>query len=118
MAVQTEGNYVGDVVKWETENRYCREEWTVGLEETLKVGTVCKTSGSTKVAIGAGEGGDADSICLQAISTVGSIVAKATFLVRGPANINSDKLDVPSAAKTAALAELADLGIIDRPGVH
>lgn len=125
MANLTERNYVGDVVKYEAENRYSRDVITVASGQgVLKLGTVLAAlTASGKFVVAAATGADgsqtAKAVLLEDIDataadvkTVGlgrhATVSRAG-LIYG-ATIND------ATKRAAAEAQLAAVGILVREG--
>lgn len=110
----TEDVRVGDVVKYEIPQGYCRKKLTIKQDavatEKLIVGELLE-DGTGEVVVATG--GNCDAILLEEVALADLIAGDTTrvCLVRGPAIINSDMVNVASAQKTTALVALLALGI-------
>lgn len=112
MAVYTEGNYVGDVVKFESPYGYSRE--TITIESgagIVKLGTLLgiKTA-TTKYWPATQAGADGRQIPTAIIlETVDATSAdqKAVVLTRGPADVNSNKVIFDASFTTQAQKDAA-----------
>jgi phosphoheptose isomerase len=112
MAV-SEGTVIGDVVKFEEDQMYSRKTCSVGTSQTLVIGTICETSGGNKIIVGTAA--NADSICLEAVVTTGS-VGEALFLVRH-AQVVDTNLDYNGETAATVNAALEALGIVVQDGL-
>jgi hypothetical protein len=107
---------IGDVVKNEYDYRYCRERVTllkVAEQVTdLVVGELLEPSSSKFVVVATGA--SCSAILLEDVEAADLAAADvvALALVRGPAIIDSDRINVTSGQKTTALAALKALHII------
>ncbi len=114
MSTQTKALVPGDVILWEEDAQYSREEKVVKTAATLAVGDICgDDSGMTGLLADAGPpvDGDAEAICLEAIVNAAA-GAKVGFLVRH-AKVNASNLNYGTATSEAdADAALLALGII------
>lgn len=121
MAVQTESNRLGDILFWEEDARYAREDVTVASGQNLTIGTVIgKVTATGKVAKINFTANDGSETAYGIIgdnydATSGDV--KGWAIVRD-AIINDDQLVWPSDAtseqKAMALATLAGKGVITR----
>lgn len=124
MAVKTEGNRLGDLVKFELEPNYNREVVTVlagaGAERALKLGQVLgKVTASGKVKeidFAAVDGSEAAyGVLLYDTTAPNGADAEGTALVDGPAVIAKSALIWPATAtenqKNTALGQLKTRGI-------
>ena len=96
MSVKNEPNYLGDVLKWEQENLYSRDEVTVLSGQNLAVGTVVgkERIGTITGAAAAGNTGDGTMGAVTAgngiqagvyqVPIIETIVALGTFQVEDP----------------------------------
>ena len=128
MSIFTEQKRVGDWLKGEPDGivDYCREKVTILAGESLVTGTVLgKITSSGKYVgydVAATDGSQNAAAILYTDRIDGSTSADqiATAIVRGPCVISDAGLswaaDVVSGDKTAALAALKALGIINRGG--
>lgn len=122
MATYTESNKVSDIVRWEQDKAYSREEVTIASGQNLAIGTVLgkvTSSGEyTQINFSATDGSeDAAGILLGDVDA-SSGAAQGVALVRDSIVITTD-LVWPSGAteaqKNQALAQLKELGIVTRP---
>lgn len=119
----TEGNNLGDLLKYEVSNLYSRDQITVAKGQNLKLGTVVAldkdsmvkiinptATDGTQTAIGVitsdvnSKEGDTKAIIITRISLL------ADHAVVWPANITEEQ-------KAAAIKQLEERGIIVRKGV-
>jgi hypothetical protein len=127
--VISESNYLGDVLKFEVDNLYCREEVTVlagaGATRELLVGTVLgKITASGKVKaidFAAADGSEAAfGVLLYDVTAPDGADAVGVALVDGPAVVASNGLIWPAGAtanqKATAIAQLKAAGIKVREG--
>ena len=123
MALKTEGNYVGDWLKFEAENLYSREEVTIVSGQVLKTGHVVgKITASGKYAEynnGAATGVEvAAGVLLFDVDATGA--DKKGVIINRLAVVSDAgltwKSDQDAAAKTAGLADLKALGVLTRTG--
>lgn len=127
MAVLSEGNYIGDVLKHEYTAwpHFCRDAVTVITGQNLAVGTVVgiiTASGKATILAPAASDGSqtAAGVIIEAVNATAADV-KHYFLARGPAILNSNKVVWPGGIsdpqKATATAQLKALGIILRAEV-
>lgn len=123
MPVLQEPNRLGDWLKYEEENLYSRDQVTVAAGQNLKTGTVVgKITASGKVtqlAPGATDGSENAAGVLLLDVDASSADAPGVIIARHA--VCSDKALVWPAGitgpqKTAALAQLKQLGILIREG--
>jgi len=129
VAVTTQPNYLGDVLKYEADNRYCREIVTVlggvGTERELKLGTVLgkiTVSGKVKAVDFAAEDGSetAMGVLVTDVTAPVGVDVEAVAVLNGPALVSDQGLVWPAGAtseqKAAAVAQLRTAGIKVRQG--
>lgn len=128
MALQSEGNYTGDWLKWEEENLYSREEVTIlagsGSARVLTSGMVLgKVTASGKYVqfndTAADGSQTAAGVLIYDTTAPASVDVKAAIIAR-QAIVSKAGLTWPGTAdageQAAALVTLAGLGIINREG--
>ena len=121
MAVDTKSISVGDIVYWEEDNNYSRDDITVASGQTLSLGAVIgKVTASGEYAEhnpGASDGTENAAGIILADCDASSAAADSVALVR-EAIIGADNLVWRTGAtdqqKADALADLKALGIIAR----
>ncbi len=121
MATEVMGPTVGDVIYWEEENRYSRDEITVASGQNLTLGAVLgkltATGEYAEFDPVAGDGSEIASAILIADCDASSASALSVAIVR-EAIIAPDKLvwktGLGDAEKQAALDNLKSLGIVPR----
>ncbi|TPE47233.1 head decoration protein [Amaricoccus solimangrovi] len=120
MATLTEGNYLGDLIRYEADNRYSREEITVASGADLTVGAVLGiVTASGKYALsapGASDGSETPVAVLVTTAAAASADARAVALVR-EAKLNRSALIFHSSIDTvgernAAVTALRAVGIV------
>ena len=120
MTVKTESNTLGDGIKWEESNDYSRQKVTVLFGQSLALlEVVGKVTASGKVVAlnpAALDGSEAAAgIMIGAVDA--SLADKPGVIIVREAMIASDNLvwpaDITAGEKTAAIAELEALGIVD-----
>lgn len=104
-SAETEGTYWGDIIRWMADALWSIDTWVVGTGQTLVRGSICETSGSTKIILDTA--GNADSICLKAV-TAAAAGTTAPFLVRG-AVVDKNKLNYNSKTESTVDAALKAL---------
>ena len=122
MTVYTEGNYTGDLLKYELNPLYTRETVTLVSGQKLTVGAVLgriTASGEyTILAPGASDGSQTVAGVLLIDCDASSADAKAVIIKRGPAVVAADYLVWPAGIsapnKAAAIAAVTALGIVQR----
>ena len=122
MTVYTEGNYTGDLLKYELNPLYTRETVTLVSGQNLTVGAVLgqiTTGGKyTILAPGASDGSQTVAGVLLFDCNASSADTKAVILKRGPAVVSADYLVWPAGIsapnKATAIAALTALGIVQR----
>lgn len=125
MALQTQGNMIGDWLKWEEDNLYSREVVTLlaGAGDLVSGTVLGKITGSGKYVQfddTAGDGSEAAAaVLLLDTDASGSSDVEATVILR-EAIVSADGLTWPTTADTAetaaAVAQLEALGIQVREG--
>lgn len=120
MASQNEIAVVSDVLKWETDSRFCRETITTKIDagetEDWAVGQVLQVdTGEYKKCIA---GSSAAAILLEKIpfATIVAGTSSAVVLLRGPAIVDKAGLVVLSAQEVTAIVALEALEILTRTG--
>jgi hypothetical protein len=129
VSVTIQPNYLGDVLKYEADNRYCREIVTVlggvGTDRELKLGTVLgkiTASGKVKaVDFAANDGSEtAMGVLVTDVTAPAGTDVSAVAVVDGPALVSDKGLVWPAGAtgeqKAAAIAQLKTAGIKVRQG--
>lgn len=120
MTTLTEGNYQGDLIRYEADNRYSREEITVASGADLKIGSVLgKITASGKYVIslpGASDGSQTPAAVLVTFAAAATADAKAVALVR-EAKLNRSALIFgstinDSTKRNTAVAALKTVGIV------
>jgi hypothetical protein len=123
MAAIQEPNRLGDWLKFEEDNLYSRDQVTVASGQNLKTGTVVgiiTASGKvTQLAPSANDGSQNAAGVLVADVDASAADAPAVIIARHA--VCSDKAlvwpsGITSAQKTAAIAQLKQLGILVREG--
>ncbi len=123
MPVQTEGNYLGDWLKFEAANLYSRDEAVVASGQNLGTGTVVgvvtATGEVTQLAPAAADGSQnaagvlAFPVDASAADAPGVIIARHA-ICSAKGLVWPDGITAPQ--KTAAIAQLKALGILVREG--
>ncbi len=114
----TEPTRIGDVVKMETDWHFGRQKHTIEQDgaatEALVVGELLENSGGKEVVVATGS--SCNAILLEPVSLADLIAGdtERVCLVRGPAVIDSDQVNVASAQKATALVALLALNIVSR----
>ncbi len=120
MATLTEGNYLGDLIRYEADNRYSREEITIASGADLKKGAVLgKITASGKYVLsapGVSDGSQTPAAVLITDALAASADVKAVALVR-EAKLNRSALiyhaTINDATKRGtAVAALKAVGIV------
>lgn len=136
MGSQAEGLYPSDIVKYETDQRFCRE--VISLDATdiaaataLAAGDILEPGSDSALKKLLAAAANADSILLGIYGPATTPLAElqysytmpdpavdlaALVLVRGPAIVDHANLDYQSQAEAASNAGLEDEGIIVRTG--
>ena len=123
MTAYTEGDNIGDVLKWEEDSRYSREIVPLGGTDTVTIGSVLGRVTATGVY---GSLDAASTIGLQTAAAISlenkTTTAAATVLVaRRACVVDADALNWPSGFtsvdKVAPSKVLNDAGIVIRDGV-
>lgn len=107
----TEPVHIGDLLKYETPMRFCREKKTLHASvQSIEVGSPLDATGKL---LGGADVANVKALALEAIEATGSEEIMA--LVRGPAIIDKDRLHLESGVTWAALEPyLEKLGILGR----
>ncbi len=123
MPVQTEGNYLGDWLKFEADNLYSRDEVTVVSGQNLKTGTVVgiiTASGKVTQLAPAAADGSQNAAGALLLDVDASAADKAGVVLARHAICSDKGLVWPGGItgpqKTAAIAQLKALGILVREG--
>lgn len=104
--VKTQGNRMGDLIKFLDEAIYCIESYFLvnpaGEDFTFPVGTPCSVSGSNATPLAAAAQASVTALLLEAtfIPSGETTPLKYSFVVRGPAVVDKDRL--PTADYDAA----------------
>lgn len=120
MTTYDEAVVIGDVVKFELDKAYCREEVILAQDaeatEDVIVGTILEASSTKKVPCTTGT--NADSILLTKVLAADIVAGDVTVvaLTRGPAIVDDALLTITANQKTTAKAALKVLGILTRVG--
>jgi hypothetical protein len=124
MAVQTEGAYLNDWLKWEQENHYSREKVTIASGNTIVKGQVLgivtasgnyaahdqdATDGTEAAAGIAIDDYDASTADVEGVAIVRDALVVEANLTFQP--------DIDAAEQVTAMAELKALGIVTRTEV-
>lgn len=110
----TEGVTIGEVVLYETPMAYSRKLLTIkqdsGATEKLVIGELLEDNTGEIIV---GTGSNCDAVLLEEVDlvTLKAGDCSRVCLVKGPAIIDSDRVNVASAQKTTALVALLALGI-------
>lgn len=99
MTIKNEPNYLGDVLKWEAENRYSRDAVTVLSGQNLAVGTVVGKAriGTITGAAAAGNTGDGTMGAVTAGNGIQVGVYQVTF-IEPAANLGTFQVEDPDGA--------------------
>jgi hypothetical protein len=123
MPVTQEPNRLGDWLKFEEDNLYSRDQITVASGQNLKTGTVVgKITASGKVTQLAPSANDgSENAAGVLVADVDASAADAPGVIIARHAICSDKglvwpAGITGAQKTAAIAQLKQLGILVREG--
>jgi len=94
MALKTQGKVAGDLIKMESDARYCREVVTIGNSQTVVIGTPLEQGGGTGGADVVVDGAEAavDAIALEAVTTGGAETANIVCIVRGPCVLHEETI--------------------------
>lgn len=121
MATIREGNYIGDIVVYELEETYCREEITLTAGTDYKLGAVLGqvTSDSKYVMNNPGNSNGSQTAAAVLLEDVDatSADAKGLALVRGPVRLVRSKLLFDASINTAgerqtAVDQLTAIGLV------
>ncbi|MBF0395768.1 MAG: head decoration protein [Desulfobacterales bacterium] len=120
MNTQIERTYLNDILKWEQENNYSREEITIQSGENLKIGTVIGKNNAGKVTaihFSATDGSqNAYGILIDDYdASLGDMAG--TAIVRDAMIVSKHliwPLNITNEQKKAALSQLKTAGIIER----
>jgi hypothetical protein len=113
----TEGRRVDDVVRMELPQAYCREVITLDKAVAAKIGSPLDLDGSNGNGglIANGAEANADAIALENVTAPADATAKCLALVRGPAIVDGDQLELAADVTKAELkAPLKAIGIMLR----
>ncbi len=130
MPVKTEPNDLGDLLKYETDALYCREQVTIlagagadrALTQAMVLGKITASGKYVQLNPAGADGSEkgAGVLLFDCTAADGADNPDAVALVRGPAIVSDGALVWPggilAAAKTAALADLKAAGILARAG--
>lgn len=110
----TEQTYAGEWLKWLVQRGVCLESKTIKQDAAATAGLVsgeCLEDDTGLVVVATGA--SCEAILIEPVALADLIAGNTTRLciTRGPAVIDSDKINCASAQKAAALTALAALGI-------
>lgn len=121
MAVQTESNRLGDIVKWEEDNHFSRDPVVVASGENLPIGTIVGKVTATGKMVEldpiATDGSEEAAGFLIADCDASAADVNAVIIAREAIVVSSGlvwNVAVTDPEKVIALAELKALGIIVR----
>jgi hypothetical protein len=121
MAVTTEGNYLGDFLKWEEENRYSREKVVFASGNSISlgevVGKVTSTGKYVPLDTGAADGSETAAGIALGDYDASSADKEGVILARDAIVADSGLVwpdGIASGDKTTAQGQLKSLGIIFR----
>jgi hypothetical protein len=104
MATLTEGLYPSDIIKWEEEDRYSREEALISASQTIVLGALLEPDGgSYKVATCAS---NVCAIALAPVITAGGEVTTKIPILRRHAKVITDKLTLGGLTLSLVVAAL------------
>lgn len=117
MAILTDEVRVDELLLWETDPRYCREDATIiGVaaagEQNWIRGQILKSASANYTAVVSGDTSAANAVLLAPVTITDDGTVKAPILKRGPALVNTDKLvSVATTNLAAQKAALVALGM-------
>jgi len=118
--VFTEMNYLGDLLKYEEEILYSRDTITVAAGQNLLLGTVLGILNNKAVALNPAATDGSETVVGILIDDVDAIIDTESVMVSRNVTVSGQYLIWPSTItatqKTAAIAQLNQLGIVIRTG--
>jgi len=116
MAELNEGRVIGDLIKFEEDQRYSREIVTINASNTIIIGTPLMPVGDGLAKVTIGNEALVTAVALEAVTTDAESTAQIIAVVRH-AIIIEDFLDVGTATLADVVAALTALGIVCRDDV-
>lgn len=118
--VFTEMNYLGDLLKYEEEILYSRDTITVAAGQNLLLGTVLGMLNNKAVALNPAATDGAETVVGILIDDVDATIDTESVMVSRNVTVSDQYViwptSITASQKTAALAQLNQLGIVIRIG--
>jgi len=110
MASETNTKKIGDLVLREFDSNYCRKVILLGNSVTTKIGTPLDQNGGSGGAslITNGNEANVDAVALEAVVSGAAANEPCLCLVRGPAIINGDELELETSVTVAEIKSVLD----------